>query len=213
MNELLPDIFINTKSDAQNFIKKLSDIANIKKDFCYTVYKKDNLIFNTHFLQIIPIKQNGHQEIGALLLPIEDKENIVRVEILADKWYIDPVTYDKYVDEAKRILLPLLSIYNKKYKVRKKLSIQSKKKLQIKLPKMANKLFMSFVISANKNMLHPLDWKRFYVFIRHCYSRKVKIYPFELKRLLLLNGFKEKNAEYLSDIFSHGLKLLGTYYY
>ena len=213
MEELLPDINIKTDCDSKIFIKRMHNIVRRKTLLYKSVYEKDSIIPDTDYLEIMPVEQNGNQDIISQIFSIPEKKNIVQVEIKAPTWKEEPVTYDLYVDEAQRILNPLINDYNKKYKVRRKLSIQSKNSLEKKLPRLANELFMTFVRAANKNMLHPLDWKRFYIFIRHCYSKKVSLYPDELLRLLITNGFEKRKAEYLSDIFSHGLKILGTYYY
>ncbi|MCL5029219.1 MAG: hypothetical protein M1480_09395 [Bacteroidetes bacterium] len=211
MEELLPDIIINTDCDSKSFIKRLYNIVRRESHLYKSVYEKDSIIPDTDYLEIMPIEQNGNQDIIAQIFSVSDKENIVQVEIKAPTWKLQPVTYDLYVEEAKRILNPLINDYNKNYCVRRRLSIQSKDSLEKKLPRLANDLFKIFVHATNKNMLHPLDWKRFYIFIRHCYSKKVNLYPDELLRLLIANGFEKRKAEYLSDIFSHGIKILGAY--
>lgn len=211
MEELLPDIIIKTKTDSKSFLKCLYKIAKVKASVYKSKYENDYIITDSDYLEVKPSKQNGHKNIIAQIFTVPEKENIVQVEIRAMHWKVEPVTYENYVTEARRILIPLLADYNKKYNLRKRLSIQSKESLLKNLPPLANKKFMTFVHHANKNILHPLDWNRFYVFIRHCYAKKVSLYPGELMRMLINNGFDEKKAEYLSDIFSHGIKLLGTY--
>jgi len=211
MEDSLPDIFVKTECESKSFIKNLLTIAKSNSNSFEVKVVKDCFIDDSEWLGIKPIDQNGHQNITSTIFSIPGKDKIVQVEVNALKWKAEPVTYEMYVSEARRILTPLLSDYNKINSVRRRLSIQPKVSLKVTLPPKANKIFKTFVSSANRNILHPLDWRRFYIFIRHCRSRKVNIYPDDLKRLLIEYGFEETKASYLADIFSHGRNLLGTH--
>jgi len=211
MEDLLPDISVKTDCEVRTFIRRLKIIASKYCLHCSYKYKRNYLEPDSDYLEIIPIQQNGHKEIIAQIFNELDKNNFIRVEIRALSWKNEPVTYDIYTNEAKRIILPIISIYNKKYNSRRRLYIQTKDSLKIKLPPIANRLFNTFVRAANKNVLHPLDWKRFYIFIRHSYSNKVKLNSDEIKKLLIENGFEESKADYLSRIYYHGKELLSVY--
>ena len=77
-----------------------------------------------------------------------------------------------------------------------------------KLPKRTKYFFNQFVNGANKQILNPLDWKRFYIFIQASHEGNTKLLPGELECLLIDNGFPEDNASSLSDIYYHGRHLL-----
>ena len=77
-----------------------------------------------------------------------------------------------------------------------------------KLPKRTKYFFDQFVNEANKQMLHPLDWKRFYVFIQATHEGRTKLSQGELEDLLLANGFQPDMSECLSNIYQHGRGLL-----
>lgn len=77
-----------------------------------------------------------------------------------------------------------------------------------KLPERTKYFFDQFVNAANKQILHPLDWKRFYIFIQACHEGNTKLLWGELERLLIDNGFPEENASSLSNIYYHGRNLL-----
>ena len=79
---------------------------------------------------------------------------------------------------------------------------------KIKLPKRTEYFFNQFVNGTNKQILHPLDWKRFYIFIQASHEGKTKLFQGELECLLIDNGFPEDNASSLSNIYYHGRKLL-----
>ena len=64
------------------------------------------------------------------------------------------------------------------------------------------KLLKRFAHLANKSALHPLDWRRFYEFVRDCRSRA----PYseeEMARLLIKEGFSETYATYIGEIYVH----------
>lgn len=210
MKDLLPNILIRTDCEARTFLSRLKILAKNSPKHCNYNYEKNSFLPDSDYLEIIPIEQNGHTEIFAQLFNKSEKNNIIQIEIRATWWKIEPVTYDIYSDEAKRIILPLILDYNKKYNSKRRLNIQTREAQKIKLPPKANEIFHTFVCAANKNILHPLDWKRFYIFIRHSYSNKVKINSGELKRLLIENGFDTEDADYLSNIYYHGKEILSV---
>jgi len=76
------------------------------------------------------------------------------------------------------------------------------------LPERTKYFFDQFVNAANKQILHPLDWKRFYVFIQSAHEGRTKLTPGELEQLLAKNGFPKDTASTLSNVYFHGRKLL-----
>lgn len=211
VKDLLPAIKIRTKTDPKILLESLYKISQVLSNLYLSEYKKDYILKNSNFLVLRPKKQNGHLGIIAQIFSLPEINNSLQVEIRAQRWSKVPATYKLYVEEAKRILNPLISKYNAAYNSRKRLSIQSALTIQKSLPPLANKLFMTFVDDANKSLLNSMDWKRFYKFIRHCHASNVKLYPDELKRLLIENGFSDDDSDDLTNIFYHGKNLLKTY--
>ncbi|KKK87009.1 hypothetical protein LCGC14_2757560, partial [marine sediment metagenome] len=62
------------------------------------------------------------------------------------------------------------------------------------LPERTKYFFGQFVHGANKQILHPSDWKSFYVFIQAAHEGGTKLLQGELISLLIDNGFPEGNA-------------------
>ena len=78
-----------------------------------------------------------------------------------------------------------------------------------KLAKRTQYFFAHFINAADDKLaLHPLEWKRFYVFIQAAHEGHTKLLPYELKELLIANGFRPDMAERLSDVYHHGRALL-----
>jgi hypothetical protein len=77
-----------------------------------------------------------------------------------------------------------------------------------KLPKRTKYFYDQFVNSANKQILHPLDWKRFYVFIQAAHEGRTNLLENDLEELLIANGFQPDMAKCLSYVYHHGRELL-----
>lgn len=78
------------------------------------------------------------------------------------------------------------------------------------LPPATCKLFVQFINCANRSVLHPLDWRRFYRFIRFCHSRRVKLSRDCLRDLLIRGHFSKQKAADLAEIYLHGRRLLSA---
>jgi len=76
------------------------------------------------------------------------------------------------------------------------------------LPKRTKDFFDRFINEANKQVLHPCDWERFYVFIQAAHEGRTKLSQGELENLLSANGFQPNMAERLSYVYYHGRRLL-----
>jgi hypothetical protein len=77
-----------------------------------------------------------------------------------------------------------------------------------KLPKRTQYFFDTFVEAANKTVLHPLDWKRFYHFIYVAYAGRVRLSEDLLREMLRSRGFSQQDAEHLANIYHHGRRIL-----
>ena len=78
------------------------------------------------------------------------------------------------------------------------------------LPPATRRIFLQFVNCANRKVLHPLDWRRFYRFVRFCHAKRVKLTSHTLCRLLVRGHFAESKAEYLADVYERCRELLAT---
>jgi hypothetical protein len=60
-----------------------------------------------------------------------------------------------------------------------------------------------FAVLCNKDSLHPLDWRRFYLFVVHAHQRRVGWDELEIRAKLKALGFDEKHAVDLSNAYWH----------
>jgi len=207
MEDILPDIYIGISEPSRDFIDNFETIIKKEKSFTYNL-EKDIDTPNYDIMSIVPKNNFGHERLFGQLIARPNEKNKIIVEIRAHRWNPEPTNYKDYVSAAKFVFEDLLQKYNSDNKKRYRLNIQSETDTKPKLPSGAKTVFDRFVNNANKTMLHPLDWGRFYSFIRYCHSNKVKIQYEDIMRLLVEESFSEKKAEYLADIFHHGIGLL-----
>lgn len=207
---VLPNITIKPDCDPKLFLDRLEGSAK-KRDVIKEVRRNsDSKLAKSgmDILAFMPTDQNGHEGIIGQFIYRYDKPSIICVEIRARLWNPDPPNYEIYVKEAKRIAGNLLKSYNKTFDSRRCLTIQKKKQTEPSLSPGAKKVFRRFVTLANKRSLHPLDWKRFYEFVRFCHAHRIKLYEDEVEWLLGKEGFGEKKSSYIADIYMHCKRML-----
>ncbi len=206
----LPDITIKPDCDPKLFIDRLEDLA--KNENAIKEIRRDSdvklLKSNMDIFAFMPTDQNGHEEIIGQFIYRYDNPTIISVEIRARLWSPDPPNYEIYVKEAKRIAGSLLKAYNQAFNLQRRLNIQKKEKTEPSLSPGASQMFRKFVTLANKGNLHYLDWKRFYEFVRFCHAHHVKLYEDEIAWLLKKEGFEDKKAMYIADIYMHCKRML-----
>lgn len=72
---------------------------------------------------------------------------------------------------------------------------------------LARRAFNSFVDQANRGLLHPLDWERYYEFVTVCHLMRDEITPEELDTVLT-SLFPDYIAERLAIVYDSGRELL-----
>jgi hypothetical protein len=200
MRGRLPDIKINIDTDPQKFLEQMQQIALETRQFNVELHKD----FSEQGLDILDISlqsSNLHVGLFGQFIAMSNKPTIIQVEIRAERWYPEPPTYKIYVESATEIIKPLLQLYNSSFGARHCLVIESAASLKPKLSPRANQRFKEFVTLANKQILHPLDWQRFYYFIHACSSRNIKTTQEDVKELLLLSNFQMKILKNLQMCF------------
>lgn len=206
MSAYLPPIHISLTSSPRQFLNRMADIA--EKSGAFLVEKRFDFLgdygfdgINLHFL-----KSSPHKGLGGQLIVQPDAKGRVSVEIRAEQWHPDdPPTYEIYVAEAKILIGPLLSIYNREAHTRHRMIVPPKEQLEPKLPPQSARLFKRFTTLANKSGLHKQDWGRFYEFVRD--SRMRKQLPVEdMEILLIKEGFSEQSARHIAEVYNHLLE-------
>ena len=68
--------------------------------------------------------------------------------------------------------------------------------------------FDHFVGLANKTDLHPLDWERFYDFMRASHTLRSRVNDRQLYDTLIREGFDETTARYTAEFYRKGREIL-----
>lgn len=203
MNDYLPPIHINVTGSLRSFLKKIAEIA--EKSGVFAVETELDALDESAFdiVKLLLIKSSQHTGLGGLLIVQPEAKNTVSVEISAERWNPDDLpTYETYVAEAKALIGPLLSVYNREVGTRYRMIIPAKRMLEPKLPHQSAKLFKHFTALANKSCLHPLDWQRFYKFIRDSRIRR-PLADKDIAYLLFKEGFSEEYANHITEVYRH----------
>jgi len=203
MHDYLPPIHINVTGSLRGFLKKMANIA--EKVGTFNVEQEFDALGTSGFdvVNLRLIKSPQHRGLGGQLIVQPEAKNTVAVEIRAERWSPnDPPTYETYVAEARALIGPLLSAYNREFGMRHRMTVPAKRKLEPKLSPQSTELFKRFAVLANKSGLHPLDWRRFYEFVRD--SRMRRPLPDEdMVRLLIREGFSEQYACQIAEVYRH----------
>jgi hypothetical protein len=206
MSDRLPSIQIKVATSPSEFLERLQRIASGNNSF-HVEFHRDFLRQGYDILELKPLIPASHTGLVGQFIGNPEKKGVA-VEIRADRWNPEPPTYEVYVDAAKEIVGPLLAAYNILSPIKCRLVIQPAENLKPKLPPRASERFNEFVVIANKQILHPLDWQRFYHFIYACSAKTIKTTQEDVKELLIQSDFSDEVAENLADIFWHGVSLL-----
>lgn len=135
MPEYLPPIRIGVTSPLRQFLARMADIA--EKSGAFTVERHFGALGDPDFdiVNFRSTKPSPHVGLGVQLISRPDPKDIVAVEVIAERWRPnDPPSYATYVSEAKALIQPLLSNYNREANARHRMSIATMKSLEPKLP-------------------------------------------------------------------------------
>lgn len=200
MAELLPSIDISVSIEPREFLERMAVIGEQTRQFTverhYDAIKNGKLdIVNFRYLGSSP-----HTEVGGQLIGRDDIPDRVLVEMRAHWWDPDPPTHASYCAAASELMLPLLKIYNRTYDTRYRFRIRNADLKGTKLTSRTKILFERFAVLANTASLHPLDWGRFYAFVR---EGRQELPGYELRVMLIARGFSGEKAEHLSEVYVH----------
>ena len=203
MHDYLPPIHISVIGQLRHFLNKIGDIAG--KSGAFIVEQHYDALGEKGFdvVNLRLTKSPLHKGLGGQLIVQPDSKGTIAVEIRAERWRPDdPPSYETYVEEARKLISPLLSAYNREMHTRHRMIVIEKEKLEPNLSPHSAKLFKRFATLANKSSLHPLDWRRFYEFVRNIRTR-TQLAEEDMARLLIKEGFSEKYAGRIAEIYGH----------
>lgn len=212
IQERLPIITAKTDVPPEQFLVRLHGLIPKQRNWQLCCFDKNYLGKGSSLLEIAYQGLDSKVSPSTLYFFHCDPtfhENKVQIQIMT---VISPtesfqLSYDAYVYRA-RLLKPLLQSYNRCYKARVRLNIQSHDKTEPQLPPTLREFFDWFVSTANKSGLHPSDWGYFYRFIILAHKLGSRLSEEDVKYLLVKAGFYLEGAKYMAEIYRHGRAIL-----
>jgi hypothetical protein len=209
MRDYLPPIHIKVTGPLRGFLVKMADIA--ERSGAFTVERHFDALWEKGFdvVNLFFTTPSSHHGLVGQLIVQPDARDAASIEIGAERWSLDESpSYEIYCAVAKALIGPLLSTYNREMLTRYRMVIAAKKRIEPKLPPYSAQLFSQFTSLANKSVLHPLDWQRFYTFVRNSRMRN-ELPDEDMARLLIKQGFSEQYASHIAEVYGYLRKFKG----
>jgi hypothetical protein len=201
--ERLPGINLRINVDPLEALHRLEEIAKTDKHLeVRSNYEGDGKL-HCNVVSFADRNESQHKGLFAMFVHWEKYGNNLVLQLAASWWNPDPPTYDSYVAAANRLFQPIITTYNKKYKTRHRMRIETREELLPRMTPKAKEAFDHFVFTANKDSLHPQDWEYFYRFIYVCYRTRNFFYEDEIRWFCRRAGFSQGQAESLQLAFHH----------
>lgn len=206
----LPAIWITVKHcDPLKLLQFAAQLASDGQRYNDVQAEYDFLQTGSHIINIEPTCQYGHQGLYGQLILHPDSNGRIDVELRALHWKNEWPSRSEYTNQARLLFAPILRSFNAINGSRLRLFVRRPATSRpVILAPGLRRMFERFAVLANVNILHPLDWKRFYQFIRYCNSRRATLSDWQLEILLLERGFSEEKSRELAHIYKHGRNIL-----
>ncbi|WPE22665.1 hypothetical protein [Shinella zoogloeoides] len=196
--EALPDIDIAAGQDRLTFVKRMVSIAESESGVTVELHQDTFGNEGLHFANFLLPGFSENIRSGGQLI-VRPGEARILIEMRSADWQTDHPTRNEYIAFCKEVFGPLLRAYNKAFGTHYRMRV-SRPRADYQLPPQSKRLFERFSILANTRTLHPLDWERFYLFVRN--SRK-ELPEGALRPLLIQKGFSSEMAQMLSELYYH----------
>jgi hypothetical protein len=193
-----PSISINARPDPYAFIQRMAQLASIGAGFVVESHS-DHIGGDELNILNLYIAEDGDGAKSGVQLIATNREQKIQVESYLNRSPGTSHTRHSYVEFTRRSLCPLLKQYNKIFGTYHRLVCKKPSKQPLLTPH-SELLFNRFSTLANTRSLHPLDWERYYLFIR---NSRVEAPHGALQSLLIKKGFSINMARMLSDTYHH----------
>jgi hypothetical protein len=151
-----------------------------------------------HFANFLLPGSSAHSRSGGQLI-VRPDEVRVRVEMRSAQWPSDYPTRNEYIEFSREVFGPLLRLYNREFGTHYRMRVP-RPRLSNQLSPKAMCLLEQFAVLANTRSLHPLDWERFYLFVR---NSRAEAPEGILGPLLIKRGFPIEKARMLAELYHH----------
>ncbi|RXK53470.1 hypothetical protein ESB00_17410 [Oleiharenicola lentus] len=150
-----------------------------------------------------PKAKQTHEGLVGIFVNWAHEYPVIRLQIIASRWQPEWPTYQVVRTAAEELFLPVIKEYNRRNRTRYRVRIETQEETLPKLSPAAQKAFHQFAHGANQRCLHPLDWQRFYRFVRVCYATGNSPHEEDVAFFLRKAGFESKYADTIAQVFMH----------
>jgi hypothetical protein len=211
MDDLLPGIDVRIHGEVVEFMARLAEVAERSEKFRVEERSDEALLaIRMRVLNIYPLFNTPHDGLFGQFVYTPRFKSRMHLEVAALRWSSGQPTrekcrptYEVYVSTARSIFEQLIKSYNRMYSAKLRLNIESRESVEPKLPPGATKAFKYFAVSANRSILNPSDWKRFYMFAQYCHTRRVSLCEESLVRILVRASFSEGESRDIAHVYGH----------
>lgn len=196
--ESLPAIDIAAGAERLLFIERMGILASNVPGLGVEIHRDGFGNEGLHVVNLVLPGSTDSLKSGGQLI-VRPAEPRVNVEMYSADWSAGghPTTR-AYVEFARAFFQPILRRYNRQFGTRHRLRVVKAKGYVT--PPQTKLLLDRFATLANVRSLHPNDWQRFYVFVRHSRSQ---IPEGMLRQLLMKKGFAADKARALDELYQH----------
>jgi hypothetical protein len=193
-------IQLNSSISPRSFLLSIGDLARVDQSLASVKIEIDFLLQDHDVVAFEPNDSGPHVDLAVLLSASPDFVGRIQVQVNASEWKDDWPTRHEYLRQARRVVTPLLKRFNELSQTAFKLTTSRKRKKK-KLSEEALVRFRRFALW--KHVSHPLDWERFYRFIRYCHAHQIKLHSSQFESLLIEAGFVDTEARVLANVYEH----------
>jgi len=200
---MFPQIKMKIREDAHGFLRNIKSQLDESSSFDTRITLEEPNELHCSSVGFAPKAPQLHEGLVGIFVNWAHEYPVIRLQIIANRWQPEWPTYEVVRDAAEALFLPVVKEYNRRNRTRYRVRIESQEDTLPKLSPAAQKEFNEFVQGANLRCLHPLDWQRFYRFIRVCYATHNNPYESDVAFFLRKAGFASEYANFISQVYMH----------
>lgn len=199
---MFPQADTRIREEAHTFLRRMKAVLDELGTFDTRITLEPPSDLSSSTVGFAPKADAAQDELMGIFVAWAHEYPLIRLQTIA-RWEPTWPTYETVRAAAESLFLPALWAYNREHKTRYRFRIDSREETLPKLTPKAQEAFDEFAHAANKESLHPLDWERFYRFVRVCYATGNDPYESDVVFFLRKGGFAPKDAEFVAQVFLH----------
>jgi len=200
---MFPQIEMKIREDAHGFLTKMKAQLDEGSSFDTQITLEEPDELHCSCVGFAPKVPQLHEGLVGIFVNWVHEYPVIRLQIIASRWQPEWPTYQVVRDAAEGLFLPVVKEYNRRNRTRYRVKIEEQIDTLPKLSAAAQNAFNEFAHGANLQCLHPLDWQRFYRFVRVCYTTKNNLYESDVAYFMRKVGFKNDYANFIAQVYMH----------